>query len=505
MPSMNKRIMPRGAFRVIAPLLTCALGLTLVGSAAVWVYASTDRIPSGVQLDGWPVGGLPYAELDQQLQARKQQYTSLPVQLQLAGSGDSTASPLHAGELGVSLQEDELRARIARLQTGSLYSRARARWSERGQRWSVQPQVDTAQLQAALRQSFPASYRSEPKDAVRTIRADDTVVYTPETTVLRPDEQRFADELLAALPRWTEAGAVQEPLRLQVPERQLLPKQTLESLRAQGITRRLAAFTTVYPPAPSTSSGGSSSSAGRVHNVRSTAATLHDVLLAPGDVFDYAPIVERTEQRAGYREAPVIMNGKLVPGIGGGICQVSSTLYNAVLRAGLEIVERRNHSLPVSYVPLGQDATFSSGYINFKFRNNTEHYVLVRTEADEERLTVKLFGQTPEELTYEVESKTIETLEPPRRYVHNPKLRPGQEQVLAKGKPGYIVETYRIHKRNGSMINREKLSRDTYAAQSTLVAVNGGPDAGSGDAPAPSREEGAAPHVEDGVKGPSFR
>ena len=101
--------------------------------------------------------------------------------------------------------------------------------------------------------------------------------------------------------------------------------------------------------------------------------------MAPGETFDYSKIIAQTEAKFGYKEAPVILNGNLVPGIGGGICQVSTTLYNAVLRSGLEIVERRNHSLPVSYVTLGQDATFANGYINFKFRNNTDAYLWIRT------------------------------------------------------------------------------------------------------------------------------
>ncbi|UUZ82649.1 VanW family protein [Paenibacillus sp. P26] len=191
-------------------------------------------------------------------------------------------------------------------------------------------------------------------------------------------------------------------------------------------------------------------SEGRVHNVRSTAATIQDVLLKPGEVFNYAPYIEQTEKTFGFKEAPVIVNGKLVPGIGGGICQVSSTLYNAVLRAGLAIVERRSHSLPVSYVPLGQDATFASGHINFKFKNSTEHYLLIRTMSDDRSLTVKLFGQTPQNLTYDVESVTVETLRPPVKYVLNPALPAGKQETVVQGKPGYVVETYRIQRKTAS-------------------------------------------------------
>ncbi|MDF2961211.1 MAG: VanW family protein, partial [Paenibacillus sp.] len=201
---------------------------------------------------------------------------------------------------------------------------------------------------------------------------------------------------------------------------------------------------------------------------------------------------------------PVILNGKLVPGIGGGICQVSSTLYNAVLRAGLHIVERRNHSLPVSYVPLGQDATFASGYINFKFRNSTDHHLLIRTATDDQKITVKLFGQIPSDLTYTIESKTIETLPIPIKYVVNPTLPNGKQQKINEGKPGYIVETFRYKIKNGVTISQERISRDTYSAQPTVIArnENGIPEGEA--APAPSRQP-QAPLIEDGIKGPVFR
>src|SRR5690606_20121148 len=117
--------------------------------------------------------------------------------------------------------------------------------------------------------------------------------------------------------------------------------------------------------------------------------------------------IARAEELYEYREAPVILNGKLVPGIGCGICQVSSTLYNAVLRSGLEIVERRNHSLPVAYLPIGQDATYAGGAINFRFKNTTGKHLIIRTEVKDRELIVKLFGTMPDNVRYDVESVTL--------------------------------------------------------------------------------------------------
>jgi vancomycin resistance protein YoaR len=226
--------------------------------------------------------------------------------------------------------------------------------------------------------------------------------------------------------------------------------------------------------------------------------------MEPGHIFDYSTFIRKTEETFGYKDAPVIMNGKLVPGIGGGICQVSTTLYNAVLRSGLKIIERRNHSLPISYVPLGQDATFASGYINFRFQNTTGAHLLIRTSASENGITVKLFGSAPANITYEVDSQTVDTIPPPVKYVHNPQLPVGKSVKLSEGKPGYIVETYRIKKVDGAVVDRSLVSKDTYMAQPTLLSVNSGAGGMDPNGVKPPSVM-PSPIVEDGVKGPVFR
>ncbi|SDE50773.1 Vancomycin resistance protein YoaR, contains peptidoglycan-binding and VanW domains [Paenibacillus sp. UNCCL117] len=492
--------MPSSA-RLARPLLIAALTLAAAGFGGTALYGSSTHMPHRLHVGKWDVGGLTFQEFETQLAERRDAFLALKTALkveQRTGADPGGAARRSLGELGVDVNIQALLERTQPLRQGSLFQRAKARFAMRGESWPAPPALAADKLSAALQQSFPDIYRNKPKDATRVIRPDDTVDYISEVQAVRPDEQATADRLLAALPPWE---LLPETLpELSVPLSSWGAAVTVQSLREQGIVRKIGEFSTLYPPAPA---GGAGSAAGRLHNVQSTAASLHDVLLPPGAVFDYAPFIEQTEKAMGYREAPVIVNGKLVPGVGGGICQVSSTLYNAVLRAGLEVVERRNHSLPVSYVPLGQDATFASGHINFKFRNNTPHHLLIRTQSDDRGLTVKLFGQTPAEFTYEVESRTLEKLEPPTKYVHNPTLARGKQVLISKGKPGYVVETYRIKKQQGIEVGREKVSRDTYSAQPTVIATNSG-EGGSLDrsSPAPG---GGAPYVEDGVKGPTFR
>ncbi|KPV59769.1 von Willebrand factor A [Paenibacillus sp. A3] len=482
------------------------LTLMLAIFLSVAAYGSLARVPAGVRVADWPIEGLTWSELERQLASKMSALLEQKVRLSVPGGGSAERT---LRQLGLEINGQELLTQLHPVREGPPYRRAAARWRLRGASLALTPALSADKLRAALSEAFPQVYARKPTDAQRLIDGNDAISYVPETRVERVDEAKLLSRLQAALPDWGAVAAPPESagesrqqapaaILLDVPMRTQEPAITEQALRAQGIIRKIGEFTTVSPPAPA-----AVSIEGRVHNVRSTAASLQDVLLKPGEVFDYAPFIERTEKRFGFKEAPVIVNGKLVPGIGGGICQVSSTLYNAVLRAGLTVVERRNHSLPVSYVALGQDATFATGHINFKFRNSTDHYLLIRTSSDERSVTVKLFGQTPPDITYEIESKTLETLAPPVKYVLNPSLPGGKQEIVMQGKPGYVVETFRYKKQNGVVISQEKVSRDTYHALPTVIASGGG--SGTLDRTAPPPGESPAPLIEDGVRGPTFR
>ncbi|MNM80857.1 Vancomycin B-type resistance protein VanW [compost metagenome] len=293
-------------------------------------------------------------------------------------------------------------------------------------------------------------------------------------------------------------------MRFTVPLKTVQPKITVDLLKKEGIRRKIVQFSTSLR----------TSGVGRVHNVDSAARSIDGTVLAPGEIFDYGEAIEYAEKTFGFQEAPVIFGGRLVPGVGGGICQVSSTLYNAAVRAGLSIVERRNHSLPVSYLPKGQDATFAKGYINFRFKNTSGHHLLIRATVENRQLTVKLFGDIPENVSYSLESRTAEIIPPPNKFVANASLPAGSRQVLVRGKQGYVVETYRIKMVNGRTVDRMLLSKDTYPAQPTVIAVRdtkGGAAGGnSNNSNRSGRPEGTPSErppkqlLEDGVNGPNF-
>lgn len=233
--------------------------------------------------------------------------------------------------------------------------------------------------------------------------------------------------------------------------------------RDEGRPRKIAAFSTSF----------AASGEGRAHNIEAVAQALDNTLLMPGDVFDFGSIVAKAERERGFKEAPVIVSGKLKPGIGGGICQVSSTLYNAVLRAdGIDIVERRNHSLPVGYLPVGLDATFADGFINFRFRNATGKPLRIKTEVRNKTVTVKLLGAMNENVEYRIETVLQYIIAPKIVYAADPHLAEGLSKTLRPGAEGYVVDTYRVKLVNGEFAERVRISHDTYRSQDALVAVH---------------------------------
>ncbi|WP_409343795.1 VanW family protein [Paenibacillus sp. MBLB4367] len=459
------------------------------GTASLAVYATRQTVPSGVTVSGWQAEGLSLARFRTVLDDAVQLLARQQVRFSADPAGGPTAS-LTLEELGMRSNAADIAAELEAVRTGSLIQRAQMRRKLAGREWGLQITFDKDRLQQTIDKTWASLQKTEPVNWQRTVTPDDQVRIDPGKNAYRIDTEALLKQLNERFPpkQWS-LGMLQAPIPLALPLAVVEPAITEKTLKAQGITRKIAEFSTAFP----------ASGEGRIHNVSSAARTVHDMVLPPDGIFDYSKVIQETEKKFGFQEAPVILNGKLVPGVGGGICQVSSTLYNAVLLGGLQIVERRNHSLPVSYVTPGLDATYADGYINFKFRNNTGHHLLIRTSVENGKLTVKLFGQTPSDITYEVATKTIRELPAPNKYVQNPSLRKGKQVMLQQGKPGVIVETYRIKKQNGSVVSTDLVSRDAYSPQPALIAVNGDAASMPDDAsPTPSV-------IEDGVRGPNFR
>lgn len=467
--------------------LIAGFGLMLAGSLAaggLHLYGTQPTLPANTAIAGWEVGGMNIAEVKAGMNSRLQALEATPLMLKAKNNAGLQVTLKQAG---VTYEAGNFLQALKTLTDGTLMERVQARRSWSGS-WNMEIQLQTAQLKSLLSPEWEKASFGVPVDAVRRITGDDRVVYTPGTSSYEVDWQALELAMQAAVPtRLAADGTLQDKqIQLEVPLAVKQPKITLQALKDQGIDRKIVQF--------STSLGASGP--GRSFNVEAAAKAVNGTVLPPNAVFDYGKAIQKAQTEYGFREAPVIVNGKLQPGTGGGICQVSSTLYNVALRSGLEIVERRNHSLPVSYLPKGQDATFAEGYINFRFRNNTGKYLIIKSEVQGRTLTIKLFGTFPKNVNYSIESRTVEVLPPTDKYVSDASLPKGGTRVLLAGKTGYVVETYITRHVDGAAVERNLLSRDTYYAQKRIIAINRGGMSQSAQPESPRRQL-----VEDGVKG----
>jgi len=212
--------------------------------------------------------------------------------------------------------------------------------------------------------------------------------------------------------------------------------------------------------------------ADRTHNIKIATNSASGVLLKPGEIYSVDKIVGPRLAQNGYKEANVIINNELVPGIGGGVCQVSSTMYNAALLSNLKIVERRSHSLPSSYIPMGRDATISEGYIDLKFQNTTQYPIYIHGEVKGSWVKFSIYGRNDNPgRTVKIKTEVVKKTDPQIKIVEDPTLPAGTEVEEKKAYTGYVVRSYRIVMENGVEVSREELSQSVYRVTNGVKRV----------------------------------
>ena len=308
----------------------------------------------------------------------------------------------------------------------------------------------------------------EAQDAQLKLSDDrERVEILPDTPGQELDVAATRDQLLASLKSYPD------PIAVQLVEKTVEAEQTTAYLESLEITEPIATFSTVF----------SGNDANRNHNIGLAASAVDDILLLPEEEFSFNNTVGDTTAEKGYKNAPIILDGELVDGLGGGICQVSSTLYNTVLFADVSITERRNHGLAVGYLPPGRDATIAYGWIDLKYVNDRDSAVWQRAFVDGNRLTVTLYGKSIPGHEVEITTTDLETIPSGEKLIKTPQLALGVRERIKNGQPGYKVTAWRITYIDGEEIRREKLSQDTYKAVPAEYRV------GTAEVPATSEVE----------------
>ena len=211
----------------------------------------------------------------------------------------------------------------------------------------------------------------------------------------------------------------------------------------------------------------------RTNNVRLAAKAINGTILNPGDVFSYNTVVGERTQARGYQEAHAYSGGKIIDEFGGGVCQPSSTLYMAVLRADLEVVERHNHSFTVSYTPLGEDATVDYGNLDFRFANNTAYPIKILAEQTDGQMIMTIIGTKTSDKTVATRTEVLETYKPETVEKQDSSLAAGETQVETSGITGYSTRTYKVITENGKT-TEVLANKSTYSKRDEIVCVGTG-------------------------------
>lgn len=285
-----------------------------------------------------------------------------------------------------------------------------------------------------------------------------------------PENAYFTTEPYAVYPEVIGVDFNQEKLQNEINEEPLkeeyvialdyyTPEVTTDDIGMEAFPDLLATYTTTYD----------SSNTNRTTNLRLASNKINGTVIMPGEVFSYNKVVGKRTIAAGYKNAAIFSDGQVVDGLGGGICQVSSTLYNTAVFADMTITSRNNHMFVPSYVKAGRDATVVWGSIDFKFRNDRNYPIKIESSVSGGKCTVSFYGLRRDvEYDIRIETDFIRSIKYQTKYDYGSSYSRGT--VIQNGVNGQVIDSYKVYYLNGQRVKSEKLDRDTYDAQAKIIA-----------------------------------
>ena len=435
----KKRLVP-------AVLLTIAIAAVLVYLLQPFFW---NRVYAGVTLEGVDVGGHSREEIIQILSLCQQEQGTK----QLAIYYGDTIFRIDPGSIDFDLDIDATVDEVWH-------------FGRKGSPWERVKNIRTA-LKEGYRIPVKVRYNENKLDQLME-QWKDTIDRPARNATLSivtggiiPQEQGRKLEVEKLRPLVVQALKSPDVDNVPLPVALLYPSITVGDLSRTGIRELVGKYSTTFDD----------KDVNRTTNIKIAANKVNGHIIYPGETFSFNEIVGPREKEYGFKEALEFVDGELVPGIGGGICQVSSTIYNAALLANLAIVERYKHAKPLGYVPMGRDATVVFGALDFKFPNNTASPLMIIAEIEGNKLNVGLFGQSRLKETVEIMATDRQVIPPAIVKQPDNSLFLGETKVDKQGKPGYQITTIRVVRLDGREIKREVLAKDRYQPENTIIKV----------------------------------
>ena len=387
----------------------------LVGGAP-FLWGMPDRILPGVSAGGEILSGKSREEMEEWIDGKNEALR----QEQLVLVRGNLEEKISFSELKVHYAEDNADRLFLLGREGGLFREWADRWMIllRGKNLALHAEYEEDVLQKKIA-GLEKKYGQPPHNALPAFHQDGSVTFSAGKPYLKMEKEKLLSLLRERLSEG-KSGTVEIPVA-----EEKFPDMTDDE--AKQVNRILAQYTTEFYPEEN-----------RSHNIRISAEAISGCYIKPGDMFSYNQATGSRSKEKGYKEAPVIVNGKLEPGTGGGVCQVSTTLFNAVMLAGLEVTSRSSHFSPVSYVPEGRDATVAEGIIDFCFRNDLKHGVYIYAVYVPGAVTIYILGNEEDVPSFvSIREEKNETI-PFREIVKTDPLQK-EEKKIEEGSEGRFV------------------------------------------------------------------
>ena len=468
--------------------LAAILAFILITVPAFPAFAGEDTIPEGVTVGGKDLSGADEKSASDILDGYLDEIRSSEISLTLDGDVKTTVT---LEEAGIEVNKEELIKKAMEVgSSGNVLERYRELKEAEVKGLELTPEFtyDSEKLKSVVSERLEA-LNCEPEKAAIEIVDDKPVVKLSRDGV-KVDTDATVKALEEELKDPAGADGISVPITAEI------TKAEDSDIDYSAIQDCLGTYTTVMGYYMEN----------RVKNIINAAAKINGVVVKPGETFGLNGYLEPYTYDNGYVEATGYSNGRVVPAMGGGVCQLATTLYNAVLNAELEVNERHSHIMTVSYVPLSMDASIYEGSDNFKFTNNTDSPVYIYTYTSPDlKLTVAIFGKEtrPSNRTIEFVSQTDATINPPADVVTvDPSKPAGYREVTQGAHVGYQASLYKRVYVDGQLTDTVHINNTRYGAYPRYVIAGPDPEPET-EPPAPEEPDTEASAPEQDTEAPA--
>lgn len=337
---------------------------------------------------------------------------------------------------------------------GNVFKRFSAKWKMRTNTYNIEMEfvADTEPLQQEVK-NIASDINYDAVDATMSID-NGKISFTDEKSGLKVDEENLLTQLQQAV----RPDNVEEKVEIAV--------NTVEpNIKRADLNQN-------YQELSSYSTSFNAANVNRTTNLKIATKYVNNTVVMPGAIYSMNKTLGPRTEAKGYKDASVIVGTENTNALAGGICQVTTTVYNAALMAGMEITERSPHGIAVTYAPIGMDATIYGDYIDLKFKNTSKYPIYIAASIGGSTLTVKIYGVNEHPgRTIKITSEILQTINPQTEYVNDSTLAEGKTEVKQEGVTGYKSITYKKVYQNGSLVSTSVVSRDTYTKANKIIRV----------------------------------